>query len=93
MYYAVEVKNRTIGSDRIVYITEGETSTDALLTAYEKYAGHERFDEAYDEAGYNGNALAEQLTEVFDCTEISRAVVLEYVERRLDGDRSIQILL
>ncbi|MFY4731244.1 hypothetical protein [Nitrospira sp. BLG_2] len=74
-------------------ITGGENSTDALLTAYKIWAGEDRFQENYEEEG-SGNALAEQLlAEVFDCTEIHRAMVLEYVERKLDGDQTITIIL
>lgn len=88
MYYIVTTRH-----NKQVYITEGETSTDALLTAYQHYAGSDRYCDHYDEAG-GGNELAEQLkAEVFDVTETYRAMVLEYVERRLDGDRSINILL
>jgi hypothetical protein len=66
-------------------VTGGENATDAVLEAYKVWAGHDRYEDHYEEAG-SGNALAEELlAEVFDCTEIHRAMVLEYVERRLDG--------
>lgn len=88
MLYVVQVKNQDV-----VYITEGQTQTDAVLIAYKEWAGYDDYYEAYEEAG-DGNTLAEQcLAEIFDCTETYRAMVLEYVERRLDGDRSINIIL
>jgi hypothetical protein len=70
---------------KFTIVTGGENSTDAVLTAYKLWAGDDRYDEAYEEHG-SGNSLAEELlADVFDCTEIYRAMVLEYVERRLDG--------
>lgn len=75
------------------FICLGANSTDAILDAYRIWAGHDKFEDAYEEAG-SGNALVEQLkVEVFDCTELHRHDVLEYVERRLDGDNSINISL
>jgi hypothetical protein len=88
MFYVVQVK----GQDTL-YVTEATTKTDAVLTAYREWAGHIDYEDAYHEAG-DGNTLAEQvLADVFDCTETYRAMVLQYVEQRLDGDRFINILL
>jgi hypothetical protein len=87
-YFAVTTKDGDL-----TYITSGANQTDAVLPAYRDYAGADRYEDQYEEAG-GGNELAEQvLAEVFDCTEIHRAMVLEYVERRLDGDGTICILL
>ncbi len=75
------------------FVTSGENRTDAVLDAYKQWAGDDKYEDAYEEAG-SGNELAEQcLAEIFDCTELHRHDVLEYVERRLDGDRNITISL
>lgn len=74
-----------------IWVVEGHNSTDAVLKAYRDYVDETEYEDAYCEAG-SGNALAEELlADTFNCTEIHRAMVLEYVERRLDGDRNITI--
>ncbi len=88
MYYIVTDKH----DPEIMVITEGENTTDAMLNFFRNYTTTDDYDNAYNEAG-GCNALAEQLLTDYDCTETYRAMVLEWVERRLDGDRNITILL
>jgi len=88
MYYLVSEKH---GKQR--WVVEGHNQTDAVLTAYQSWCSAEDYQDAYEEAG-SGNELAEQvLAEAFNCEEIYRAQLLEWVEQRLDGDRTIAILL
>lgn len=71
-------------------VVEGENVHDAL---YHYAKDGEEFNDAVEKAG-GVNAWAEHaLATTYHCTEIHRAMILEYVERRLDGDVSISIML
>ena len=82
-------------------VTVGENCTDAVLRYYREYAGEDRYEGEYEEAG-SGNELAAQvMAELFDCTEvydsdnalISTDLALDYIKQRLNGDGRISVLL
>lgn len=90
-YFAVDLKDPK--GAHWTCIINGENTTDAVLATYKIWAGEDKAHEEYEEAG-GGNALVEDLlATLFNCTEIHRAMVLEYVERKLDGDGTITISL
>ncbi len=88
MLYAVSAKH----DPATVYITEGETSTCAVFNAYQRYEP-DKWEDHLEEAGSVNELADELLATEFDCTEIYRGLAVEYFERRLDGDRNIQIIL
>jgi len=81
------------GEKNFCGIAEGENAADALLTYDAHWQGHDDQDDAIRECDDSINTYCEQLLTEYDATELYRAQVLEYVERRLDGDRTISILL
>lgn len=89
-YFVVSLKKTD--SRKWNFVTSGENTTDAVIDAYQRWES-DKFDEELEEAG-SFNELAETLlAELFDVTELHRHDVLEYVERRLDGDKDITISL
>lgn len=87
-FYAVSPKHEP----KTVYVCGGPTSTDAVLDAYQRY-DPDHYEEHLEEAGGFNQVAEDLLATTFNCTEIHRHDVLEYVERRLDGDSNIGIIL
>lgn len=78
------------GSEHCGVVT-GENAADAVLK-YATYDAACQYEEM-EAVGGSINAYCEVLLNQYEVTELYRAMVLEYVERRLDGDTSITILL
>lgn len=74
-------------------VVDGINMTDAVFIYARKTRDSDELDEEIEEEG-SINAWAQQvLATTYHCTEIGRADVIEYFERRLDGDKRCQILL
>jgi hypothetical protein len=67
--------------------------TDALFVYARKTRDSNELDEEIEEEGSITDWAQQVLATTYHCTEIGRGDVLEYFERRLDGDNCIQILL
>lgn len=67
--------------------------TDAVYLYARKIRDSNELDEEIEEAGSITDYCEQVLATTYHCTEIHRAMVLEYFERKLDGDKRIAILL
>lgn len=75
-------------------VMSGENAADAVLKYDRIWIGDDKQDEYIDcECDGSINTYCEKLLMEYEVTEIYRAMVMEYVERRLDGDINIIILL
>lgn len=67
--------------------------TDALFAYARKTRDSNELDEEIEEEGSITDWGQQVLATTYHCTEIGRGDVLEYFERRLDGDKRIEIYL
>jgi hypothetical protein len=73
-------------------ICEGQNAADAVLRFEYATRDRDEVDEEVNEAG-SYNEYCQQLLATYSVTEMYRALILETVERRLDGDKRIKIIL
>jgi hypothetical protein len=74
-------------------IVAGENAADAVLRYDYHLMGADHQNDGILECDDSTNAYCQKLLAEYDVSELHRHDVLEYVERRLDGDKSITIIL
>jgi hypothetical protein len=74
-------------------VVQGENQTDAVYAYARATRDSDELDEEIEEEGSITDWCVQVMATTYHCTEIGRGDVLEYFERRLDGDTRCQILL
>lgn len=74
-------------------VLQAINGTDAVYNYARKTRDSNELDEEIDEEGSITDWGQQVLATTYNCTEIGRSDVLEYFERRLDGDNRITIML